>query len=717
MTNTNIRAERTQIAVEGMDCASCAAGIERALRKSGVADVSVNFASRIAYFTPTAECSPPKVVAEILRLGYGAKQIEATERSHAITEVAEQIADRTLRRNMIVSLVLSAPLMLHMVISWHWLHSGWVQFALSTPVVLLGLRYFGRSAIGSLRAGLPNMDVLICIGVLASYLYSLAGLVLDLGGNYLFFESAALIIALVFTGNFLESRAVNKAASAIKELSRAQVTSARKITFANGHEESVTIQAHEIVKGDLLRVNTGDKIPTDSKIEQGELLVDESVVTGESSPVTKIVGQSVIGGSTVHSGSAILIATEVGEHTVLSGILRLVQQAQGDKPPIQRLGDIVSAYFTPVVIAIALATFIGWIAIADLPLRDALLRAVAVLVIACPCAMGLATPMAVMVGIGRGARSGILIRGGGAFQRLATIKHVIFDKTGTLTTGDFTLQSIEVLGISEEKARAIIHGIELHSSHPIARCLVRELSNTAPISFKTVNEKKGAGLVASMDDGTVYTLGTPKLGDLGDNREIDGRIILTEGGRVVAKIQISDSIKPEAKKTIETVKELGLTPILVSGDSQAKCAAVAAHLGIDEFYSQHTPEDKLRVVEAIQTRGPAAFVGDGVNDAPALAKAAVGIAMSTGTDLAIESAEVVLLQGSLPRLVECISLSRATLRTIKQNLFWAFSYNVFAIPIAAFGYLTPIVAAFAMGFSDVMTIGNSLRLRKKALRS
>lgn len=717
MTDTNIRTERAQIAVEGMDCASCAAGIERALRKAGVADASVNFATQIAYFTPTPQFTPPQVVSEITKLGYSAKQISSRDEYRVGSEESHKAADRTLLINTVISLGLSLPLILHMFVSWHWLHSGWVQLAISTPVVILGLRHFGRSAIGSLRAGLPNMDVLICIGVLASYLYSLAGLLLQLGGNYLFFESAAVIIALVFTGNLLESRAVNKASSAIRELSKAQVTTARRVTFRNGHEESVTIQANEIVKGDLLRVNSGDKIPTDSKIEQGELLIDESLVTGESAPVTRFSGQTVIGGSTVHSGSAILIATEVGEHTVLSGIVRLVEQAQGDKPPIQRLGDIVSAYFTPVVIVIALATFIGWIAIADLPTRDALLRAVAVLVIACPCAMGLATPMAVMVGIGRGARNGILIRGGSALQRLATIKHVIFDKTGTLTTGDFSLQGIEVHGISEEKARSIIHGIELHSSHPIARCLVRELSGTPPQSFDTVHEKKGAGLIATTKEGTVYTLGTPKLGALAETHDMDGRIILTEAGRVVAKIQISDSIKPEAKKTIQAIKELGLIPILVSGDSQTKCAVVAEQLGITEFYSQHTPEDKLRVVEAIQTRGSAAFVGDGVNDAPALAKATVGVAMSTGTDLAIESADVVLLQGSLPRLIECISLSRATLRTIKQNLFWAFSYNIFAIPIAAFGYLTPIVSALAMAFSDVMTIGNSLRLRSKTLRS
>lgn len=699
---------RVEISIEGMDCASCAAGIEHFLKRSGISDASVNYASRAAYFTPSSIYTSERVIEEINRLGYRARRASAGS-------ALGLHSDTPLLVKTIISVLLSAPLLLHMFFTWHWVHSGWVQWTLATPVALIGISHFGRSALGSLRTGLPNMDVLIVLGVVASYGYSLAGLLLHLGNEYLFFESAAAIVALVFVGNLLESRSSRKAAAAIEELSRSQGTRAKRVSAHKGYEETSDIPADEIVVGDLLRVNAGDKIPTDSVIESGQLLVDEAVLTGESLPLSREAGATVIGGSTVHSGSALLRATAVGEHTLLAGIMRLVKDAQGDKPPIQRFGDIVSAYFTPLVLAIALVTFVGWITLADLSSRDALLRAVAVLVIACPCAMGLATPMAVMVGIGRGARSGILIRGGSALQRLAGVRSVIFDKTGTLTSGDFSLENIETHGISEQEARALIHGLELHSSHPIARCLVKELSHTPPATFIKVEERRGFGMVGIDASGAEYTFGrAPNNGATPLNA--GERIVLAKDGTIVASVGISDSVKPEAAAVISELTSMGLVPVMVSGDSAAKCNSAAAKLGITEVYAEQTPEQKVATVETIQLRGPAAFVGDGINDAPALARAAVGIAMSNGTNLAIESSDIVVLQGSLPRTVEAIRLARASLRTIKQNLFWAFSYNVLAIPVAALGLLNPIVAAFAMGFSDVMTIGNSLRLRNRQLR-
>jgi len=705
---------RAEILIEGMDCASCAAGIEHALKRAGFNDINVNYATRAAYFTPSGEHSSERVIGEINRLGYVASQrSEASPRA-----VAQQSShDRALTLKLVISVTLTLPLILHMFIPWSWLHSGWVQLALTTPVVAIGLSHFGRSAWGSLRSGLPNMDVLIVLGVVASYGYSLAGLFLQLGSQYLFFESAAAIIALVFVGNFLEARSSHKAGAAIEELSRAHPTRAKRVILRNGHEETSEIPAEQIAVGDLLRVNSGDQVPTDAVVESGELLVNEALLTGESLPVARGQGEQVIGGATVHSGTALLRARAIGEGTVLSGIIRMVREAQGDKPPIQRFGDIVSAYFTPVVLAIAVITFSGWTLLSDVSTRDALLRAVAVLVIACPCAMGLATPMAVMVGIGRGARSGILIRGGSALQRLAGVQFVIFDKTGTLTTGDFALDSIEVTGISEAEARAIIHGLELHSSHPIARCLVRELSSTQPFVFTTVEERRGFGMVGTTSAGDTYTLGRPNGASRAGDTLPNDYIALSRNGQIIARIHISDQLKNDAPNTVTSLVKMGLTPLIVSGDSNAKCQAIANKLGIAEVYAEQTPEQKVTIVEQVLARGPAVFVGDGINDAPSLARASVGIAMSNGTHIAMESADIVVLHGSLSRVLEAIRLSRASLITIKQNLFWAFSYNVLAIPIAAAGLLSPILAAFAMGFSDVMTIGNSLRLRRKDLKN
>ncbi|NDC38876.1 MAG: cadmium-translocating P-type ATPase, partial [Proteobacteria bacterium] len=629
-----------------MDCASCAIGIEQALRRIGLHDASVNYATRTAYISPSEVFTEQRIIDEIKRIGYLAHLPGAATRA----EPAQR--DTQLFIKMILSLLLSIPLMLHMVVPWHWLHTGWVQCILATPVVLIGLMHFGRSAVGSLRAGLPNMDVLIILGVLASYTYSLAGLMLQLGHEYLFFESAAAIVALVFVGNFLESRASRKAASAIEELSRSHGTLARVVTNQNGYEQVREIPAEQIAVGDLLRVNTGDKVPTDCIIESGEVLVDEAVLTGESLPITRGRGLRVIGGSTVHSGSALLRASAVGEQTVLSGIVRLVKEAQGDKPPIQKIGDIVSAYFTPVVLLIALITFTGWIVATDLPSQDALLRAVAVLVIACPCAMGLATPMAVMVGIGRGARNGILIRGGSALQRLASVTTVIFDKTGTLTTGEFSVEKIEPIGISQTEAQALIHGLELQSSHPIARCLVRALADTPPAIFQSVEERRGYGMLGTDPNGVHYTLGRITTEAIGSGVESKERLALTRAGAIIAWISISDTLKADAVSAVHALRAMGLTPVMISGDSAAKCRTVAERLAISEVYAEQTPEQKVALVEQIQKRGPTAFVGDGINDAPSLALASVGIAMSNGTHLAIESSDLVVLQGSLTKVVD-----------------------------------------------------------------
>lgn len=553
------------------------------------------------------------------------------------------------------------------------------------------------------------MDVLIFIGSASAFIYSLVGTIQHLGEHYLFYETCATIITLVLIGNVFEKRSVNQTTSAVKDLMKFQQVNANRIV-KDGVE---IVNVKDVLAGDILLVNEGDQVPVDGEVLSGDALVNEAMLTGESIPVSKTKYDTVIGGTIVQQGNIRIMATKVGSNSVLSQIIDLMKKAQAAKPPVQKLGDKVASIFVPVVILIALLTFVITYFATDAGMQRSLMNAIAVMVISCPCAMGLATPTAVMVGLGRAAKNGILIKGGDTIEAVANTKYVLFDKTGTLTTGKFSIQKIKVeQGFDVETIRGVITAIEERSNHPIARSLVNGLQ-TLPqqkVILRTVQEEKGLGMRAEDVDGNNYFLGTAKK-SVDDNFNLS----LYRNQELVASIAIEDTIKPDAANLITQLKKAGIIPVLLSGDKASRCLDVAKIIGIQEVHADKLPDDKLKVVDVYRKKGKTVMIGDGINDAPALTQADVGVSMNDASHIAIQSASVILLNTDLQSVVKFLQISRHTLLTIKQNLFWAFAYNIVAIPIAALGFLNPMVGAFAMAFSDVIVIGNSLRLKVKRI--
>ncbi len=695
--------ELVELQVSGMHCNNCALSVHKLLEKRGLQDIFVDFANDEVKFKTNDTSVTPGIIKDIEGLGY-----KVSEDSIPIQEkFYEKVENK-----FFFSLIFTIPLFSHMFLPFHWLHDPIVQLALCLPVYILGCIHFGKSGLNSLKNGIPNMDVLIFIGSSAAFIYSLYGTIQNLGPDFLFYETAATIITLVLLGNVLEKRSVSQTTSAVRDLMRFQEVKANKMIDG----EIMEIQASEIRPGDTLVVNSGDKIPVDGEIIWGEASLNEAMLTGESLPLEKSKYDQVIGGTLIEKGSIHMLVTKTGKHTVLSQIIDLMKKAQAAKPPIQKLGDKVAAIFVPVVVGISVLTFILAFYAFDITFQKAMLNAIAVLVISCPCAMGLATPTAVMVGLGRAAKNGILIKGGNTIEEIAKLKFMVFDKTGTLTTGNFKIKSIDCINITEKKAESIIYGIEAYSNHPIARSLVTELSSRSPekIIFTKVSEEKGLGMTGTDMDGNNYSFGSKLILDPEEDAA-DYSLFLKLNGVLVARIAIEDEIKPEASKLIMTLKNLGIKPVLLSGDQKKKCEELAAVLGIDEIYAESLPHQKLEIIEKIKHRGKTAMVGDGINDAPALTTSDVGISMSNSSQIAIQSAEVVLLKNDLGMIDHMLRIGKHTLLTIKQNLFWAFFYNVVAIPIAALGFLNPMVGAFTMAFSDVIVIGNSIRLKTKSL--
>ncbi|MGB2457879.1 MAG: heavy metal translocating P-type ATPase, partial [Flavobacteriales bacterium] len=550
------------------------------------------------------------------------------------------------------------------------------------------------------------------MGTTAAFFYSVTGTLIFWGTpeahNFLFFETTATIITLVLLGNVLEHRSVKQTTTAIKELSSIQNLEAKR-ERKDGSIEIISFK--NIIKDDVLLVNSGDKVPTDGIIISGEGFFDESMMTGESHSILKKSNEEVIGGTLLLDGNIKMIAQKVGEETVLSHIIKLVKSAQNNKPNIQRLGDKVSAIFVPLVLFISLITFILNHYAFDISLSDSVMRAIAVLVISCPCAMGLATPTAVMVGLGRAAKSGILIKGGNTLEEFAKVKNIVFDKTGTLTTGDFKIDSLVCKESDNEDVINIIYSLEMHSSHPIAKSFIKELEEKAKLlELEEIQEVKGQGIQAKWK-GNFYQFGSAKFVNHEDETH---QIYLYKNNSFFAGVNCSDEIKNDLKETISKLKQQGLTTTILSGDKVSKCESVGQAIGINNIYGEYLPHEKLEKIDELNKNGLTAMVGDGINDAPALAKAHVGVSLGGSTEVAIESAQVVLLNtDNLKQIDTAYKISKHTLKTIKQNLFWAFSYNIVAIPIAALGFLNPMWGALFMAFSDVIVIGNSLRLKKK----
>ncbi len=705
--------ETIQWKVDGMTCANCALAINKYLGKQGAQNIRVNPIDGDVSFD-IVESSSTNILKEgIHDLGYNVVDTKAS----AGPKKTRLLSTQTQR--LIFCLPFTLVLMLHMLERWihiHWLMNPWLQLALCIPVYLVGMSFFGKSAIKSIRNRMPNMNVLVALGASAAFFYSLIGTLMGQGEQYLFYETAATIITLVFFGNYLEDASMQSTQRALKALMKSQKVMANMIAFDEHHQEVILpIENTQLKVGDLVLVRSGEQVPIDCKILWGDAHVNESLLTGESIPVHKVAKDNIIGGSIVESGSLKAQVTATGNDTVLAGILNLVKQAQGEKPPIQHLADKISGIFVPLVVGIGLLTFIGnYVYLANLPNAEqvfthALMRSIAVLVIACPCAMGLATPAAIAVGMGRAARSGILFRNATSLENFRNITQLVFDKTGTLTTGSFVLADHKAINIEEQEWKSIVYSLERYSNHPIAQCVSAAFKTKDEIRWSAIEEVKGTGMKGTDKDGNIYWAGSYKIAK-DKTSEASHNVYLLKNDVLIGWIDVQDEVRPEAKEIIAYLKGRGLKTILLSGDRKEKCDHIATLLGIDQVIAEQSPEEKLATIDSLNKATPTAMVGDGINDAPALAKATIGISLSDASQLAIQSAQVVLMNAGLKQLPTALGLGRHTYITIKQNLFWAFFYNIIAIPVAALGLLTPTLGALVMGMSDVVLAINSVRL-------
>lgn len=693
--------------VKGMTCSNCAISVSRYLEKQGMHNVKVNPIDGDVHFeTEKLEISRQiQLTKGIASLGY-----EVVDEKLALPPGGKAPMNKFLRYGLFC-LPFTLILMLHMIPALHHssINNPWVQLALCLPVYVLGMYHFGTSAVRSTLHGVPNMNVLITIGATAAFVYSLAGAVRGMGHNYLFFETAATIITLVFFGNYLEDLSISSTQKQLNALASQQPQEATMIAYDDKYQEQLfPVESKYLKSGDLILIRNGEQVPADAKILSGEGMLNEAVITGESTPVRKISKDKIIGGSLLVDGILRAQVTHAPSAGVLANIINLVKKAQGDKPPVQRMADRISAIFVPVVLGIALLTFaVNYLLLHQF--TPALMRSIAVLVISCPCAMGLATPAAIAVGLGRAARNGILFRNASSLELFRQVKTVVFDKTGTLTTGAFTISQSDSL-LPEAEFRAIVFSMEKYSSHPLAKTIAAQWKGMPEIRWQSIEEIKGSGMMATDRQGNSYKAGSARFTGMASST---ASVVVTRNGEYIGSLQLTDEIRPEAAEVIGYLHHKGIQTVLLSGDSQEKVQALGQALHIKTIYAEQSPEQKLAVIDRLKTSGSVAMVGDGINDAPALAKADVGISLSDASQMAVQTADVVLMNNGLAHLPLALGLGLHTMKTIHSNLFWAFAYNIVAIPIAAFGLLTPSVGALAMGLSDVVLALNSGRLYVK----
>ncbi len=740
-----------ELSVQGMTCASCVGRVEKALRAvPGVTDAVVNLATERA--TVQGAADPASLIAAIENAGYDAAPIDNGAAERTATAERKDAEERALKRDFSLALVLTLPVFVlemgaHLIPGMHHLiaasigtqNSWYLQFVLTTLVMFIpGIRFY-QKGLPALIKGAPDMNSLVAVGSLAAYGYSLvatfAPRLLPPGTINVYYEAAAVIVTLILLGRLLEARAKGRTSEAIKRLVGLQAKTAR----VRRDGRAVDLDIAQVLAGDIIEVRPGERIPVDGEVIEGESYVDESMITGEPVPVAKTAGAPgavVTGGTVNQTGAFAFRATAVGGDTVLAQIIRMVEEAQGSKLPIQALVDRVTMWFVPAVMAVAALTFAAWLAFGPSPaLSFALVNAVAVLIIACPCAMGLATPTSIMVGTGRGAELGVLFRKGEALQLLKDAKVVAVDKTGTLTEGRPALTDLELApGFARADVLGRVAAVEAKSEHPIANAIVAaaEAEGIALPPAADFTSVTGYG-VRALAGGEPVEIGADRfMAQLGhdvrpfaataERLAAEGKspLYAAIGGRLAAIIAVADPIKASTPGAIKALHDLGLKVVMITGDNARTAKAIAARLGIDDVVAEVLPDGKVDTIRRLRAQyGKVAFVGDGINDAPALAEADVGLAIGTGTDIAIEAADVVLMSGSLNGVPTAIALSKATIGNIGQNLFWAFAYNVALIPVAAgvlypaLGILlSPVFAAGAMALSSVFVLGNALRLRR-----
>ncbi|MFZ0577120.1 MAG: heavy metal translocating P-type ATPase [Psychrobacillus psychrotolerans] len=730
--------ENKEFVITGMTCAACSTRIEKGLNKlEGVTLANVNLALENATveYNP-AQISVADIIGRVEKLGYGA--INKEDEKQAV-DYREQAIQKQ-KKKFIISAILSLPLLWTMVGHFsftsfiympEFLMNPWVQMALATPVQFIIGRQFYVSAYKALRNGSANMDVLVVMGTSAAYFYSVYQAIITTGEHHtanLYFETSAVLITLIILGKLFEAKAKGRSSEAIKKLMGLQAKTALVIR----NETEIEIPLAEVVTGDTILVKPGEKIPVDGEVVEGNTAIDESMLTGESIPVDKAIGDALFGSTINKNGFLKMKATKIGRDTALAQIIKVVEDAQGSKAPIQRLADKISGVFVPIVIGIAILTFLVWIIwVNPGEVTPALEALIAVLVIACPCALGLATPTSIMAGSGRAAEFGILFKGGEHLETTHHIDTVIVDKTGTVTNGKPELTDIVVAsGIAEEEFLSLIGAAEKQSEHPLAEAIVKGIQDRGILlkgvqSFEAI---PGYGVKTVVDNKEIL-VGTRKLMNsynvdilnvlpVMEELEANGKTAMLASieGHYAGLVAVADTVKETSKKAIKRLHDMNIEVIMMTGDNQRTATAIGREVGIDHVIAEVLPEGKAEEVKKLQAAGKkVAMVGDGINDAPALAVADIGMAIGTGTDVAMEAADITLIRGDLNSIADAIIMSHKTMRNIKQNLFWAFGYNVLGIPIAAVGLLAPWVAGAAMAFSSVSVVLNALRLQKVKL--
>ncbi|WP_141432571.1 heavy metal translocating P-type ATPase [Bacillus sp. 03113] len=731
--------DKTELVLTGMTCAACAARIEKGLNKmEGVNQATVNLALEKATveYNPSI-LSPKEMIQRVEKLGYGASVKSEDNEEGAVDQRQKEIESQ--QGKFIFSLILSLPLLWAMAGHFSFTSfiyvpdmfmNPWVQLALATPVQFYIGKQFYIGAYKALRNMSANMDVLVVLGTSAAYFYSVYIAFQSLGTNGhvvgLYFETSSVLITLIILGKLFEVKAKGRSSEAIKKLMGLQAKTAT--VLRDGIEQNIPLE--EVVTGDVLFVKPGEKVPVDGEILEGRSALDESMITGESVPVDKTVGDTVIGATINKNGFIKIKATKVGKDTALAQIIKVVEEAQGSKAPIQRLADTISGIFVPIVVGIAVATFLIWyLLVSPGDFAESLEKLIAVLVIACPCALGLATPTSIMAGSGRAAEFGILFKGGEHLEMTHRINTVILDKTGTVTNGAPVLTDV-ITESNEAEFLSLVGSAEKQSEHPLAQAIVEGIKEKN-INFQNVSEFEsipGFGIKAAVD-GKEILVGTRRLMkkyDVNiehilssmDSLEKQGKtaMLVAIDGSYAGMIAVADTIKPTSTEAIKRLKEMGLDVIMITGDNKQTAQAIAEQAGIEHVIAEVLPEGKAEEVKKLQQQGKkVAMVGDGINDAPALAIADIGMAIGTGTDVAMEAADITLIRGDLNSIADAIFMSKKTILNIRQNLFWAFAYNALGIPVAALGFLAPWLAGAAMAFSSVSVVLNALRLQRVKL--